>query len=207
MTTVSQPAAFNQKLRIHALWLLALAFLSIFIVSMPLLGGESGLHEPIEMSGVALLFAAILGRLWSILYIGSHKNSRLVTDGPYSVSRNPLYLFSLIGVAGIGLMFGSLLITAALAGVALVIFRATSLREAAYLRAKFGADYDAYAAETPLLWPDLRLYRSETEVTFSTPALTTTFRDAICLLALFPAIELLEKLHTAGYLTTLFYIP
>lgn len=207
MSPASQPAPFNQKIRLYALWLLAAAFLSTFLFSMPLWGDDSGIHEPIEVTGLVLLFAAILGRLWSILYIGAHKNSRLITDGPYSISRNPLYLFSLIGVTGIGLMFGSLLITAALVGVAFLIFRGTALREAAHLRGKFGVAYDAYAAETPLLRPDFSRYRSETEVTFSTVALATTFRDAVCLLALFPSVELLERLHAAGYLATLFYIP
>lgn len=160
-----------------------------------------------KFAGLVLLFTAILGRLWSILYIGSHKNSRLITDGPHSISHNPLYLFSLIGVTGIGFMFGSLLITAALVSAAFLIFHATALREAAHLHGKFADAYGAYAADTPLFWPNFRRYSSETEVTFSTTALTTTFRDAICLVALFPAVELLEKLHTAGYLTTLFSIP
>ncbi|WP_349433735.1 isoprenylcysteine carboxylmethyltransferase family protein [Pararhizobium sp. A13] len=207
MYSASQPAPFNQKIRLYALWLLAAAFLSAFLVSMPLWGEGSSIHEPMEVTGLVLLFTAILGRLWSILYIGSHKNSRLITDGPYSISRNPLYLFSLIGVTGIGLMFGSLLITTALVGVAFLIFHGTARREAAHLRGKFADAYGAYAADTPLLWPNFSRYRSETEVTFSTAALATTFRDAICLVALFPAVEVLEKLHAAGYLATLFYVP
>lgn len=204
-TTSGEP--FNQKIRLYALWLLATAFILLFLFSTPLWGATAAVHEPMEIAGLVLLFIAILGRLWSILYIGSHKNSRLITDGPYSMTRNPLYLFSLVAITGIGLMFGSLLITAALTGSAFLIFRGTSLLEAAHLRFKFGATYDAYAARTPLLWPDPRAYKSEQEVTFSTVALATTFRDAIVLLGLFPIMELVEHLHASGYLVTIIQIP
>lgn len=207
MTSATLAAPFNQKIRLYALWLLAAVFIVLFLFSTPLWGAATVLHEPMEITGLVLLFVAILGRLWSILYIGAPKNSRLVTDGPYSITRNPLYLFSLVAITGIGLMFGSLLITVALTGIAFAIFRATSLLEAAHLRFKFAAAYDAYAAATPLLWPDLRAYRSEREVTFSTVALMTTCRDAVLLLGLFPAIEFLEHLHAAGYLITLVQIP
>lgn len=68
---------------------------------MPLWGEGSSVLEPMEVAGLVLRFTAILGWLWNILYIGYQKNSRLITDGPHSISRNPLYLFSLIGVTGI----------------------------------------------------------------------------------------------------------
>lgn len=205
--TSTAPAAFNQKKRIFTLWLLATIFLAVFIFCSPLWGDDSGIHGVIETLGIGLVFAAILGRLWSILYIGARKNEELVTIGPYSMTRNPLYVFSLIGIAGIGLMFGSIILTVLLVTACTVVFYYTSLREAAFLRGKFGSVYDAYAASTPLMLPRFSAYRSAAEVTFSQKALTTTFLDCLFLLALFPIIEGVEYLQTSGYLPVFFHIP
>lgn len=70
--------------------------------------------------------------------------TNLVTDGPYRVTRNPMYLgmaFLYLGVAlGLGLLWG----LAAFPVVIAVIDRAVIRREEAYLEAKFGAAYDDY---------------------------------------------------------------
>lgn len=44
----------------------------------------------------------VMGRIWCSLYISGFKNAKLVIDGPYSLCRNPLYLFSYLG--GVGIM-------------------------------------------------------------------------------------------------------
>ena len=52
--------------------------------------------------GIVLVAVASLGRMWCSLYIAGYKDNRLVKEGPYSLCRNPLYFFSMIGVVGIG---------------------------------------------------------------------------------------------------------
>lgn len=44
-----------------------------------------------------------MGRIWCSIYISGYKNNKLVMEGPYSLCRNPLYLFSYLG--GVGIMF------------------------------------------------------------------------------------------------------
>lgn len=43
--------------------------------------------------GLILVSVAACGRLWCMLYIAGYKTQKLVTAGPYSLCRNPLYLF------------------------------------------------------------------------------------------------------------------
>lgn len=194
--------AFNQKIRIALFWLLAFVFLPAIVFIQPYWSGSS-LHEALEVGGLMLVFFAILGRLWSILYIGTRKNRELVVVGPYSMTRNPLYLFSLVGVFGVGLMVGSLVLALTMTAACYAIFLYTARREATYLSNRFGPAYDDYARRTPLFLPDPFLYKGVAGATFSQRALTATFRDSLFLLALFPLIEGLEYLHANGQIPAL----
>jgi len=70
--------------------------------------------EWMEMSGFVLLMFAALGRVWCALYIAGRKNLVLCKSGPYALSRNPLYFFSLVGVVGFGVALQSAIATAVL---------------------------------------------------------------------------------------------
>lgn len=192
-------AVFNQKKRIAALWLLAALFLSALLLIKPY-WHDGPVHEAIEYTGLILVFFAILGRLWSILYIGAHKNRQLIEIGPYSMTRNPLYFSSLVGILGVGLMFGSLVIAIVMTAACYAVFSYTARREAEFLLESFGRVYADYAARTPLFVPNPLLYRRAQTVTFSQKALTSTFLDSLFLLALFPVIEGIEKLRENGHL-------
>lgn len=194
---------FDQKKRLRALQIAAVPLALAVLLSGPRLT-DATVHEFIELSGLALIFACLLGRLWSILYVGTRKNCELVTAGPYSMTRNPLYLFSTIGALGVGLAFGSLILGVALFVASYAVFRFTALKEADYLRSAFGASYDAYARVTPMFWPNPLLYRPGTRTEFSPAALKRTFLDGLYFLALFPVLELVEYLHESGVVPTLF---
>ena len=43
------------------------------------------------LMGAVLVGVASMGRLWCSLYIAGYKTEILVTEGPYSITRNPLY--------------------------------------------------------------------------------------------------------------------
>lgn len=191
----------HQRRRIHTLQFAALASLPLILLAQPAL--EGGAHEFIEIAGVALAFVCIVGRMWSILYVGSKKNKELVTSGPYSMTRNPLYFFSCIGAVGIGLMYGSVLVALLLGGIAYLVLSTTASKESAYLQTMFGPAYDAYARRTPMFWPKPALYEDAQEVYFSPKALKKTVLDGALFLAAFPIIETIEYLQAAGYLPIL----
>ncbi len=68
----------------------------------------------------------------------------LVTDGPYRVTRNPMYLGMACAYAGAALVTGALWSLALLPLVLLVIDRAIIPREEKHLAASFGAEYERY---------------------------------------------------------------
>jgi protein-S-isoprenylcysteine O-methyltransferase Ste14 len=195
----------NQRRRIRLLQTGGLLLVAPLLFAHPLLTGDG--HETIELFGLALVFACFVGRMWSILYIGSRKNLELVTNGPYSTSRNPLYFFSTLGAAGIGLFFGSVTLTLVLGLATWLVLVITARKEAAHLEAIFGQRYRAYADRTPLFWPNPALYRDTGEVTFSPVTLRRTFLDGLLVFAAFPAIEFVEYVRDSGYLPILFNLP
>jgi protein-S-isoprenylcysteine O-methyltransferase Ste14 len=195
----------NQTARRHLLQAVA----AVLVVA--LVFGQSGwtshtMHEALEMTGLACVLACIFGRLWAILYVGGRKNAELVTEGPFSITRNPLYLFSCLGAFGVGLMFASIIAAFALAGLVFLVLHVTASREADFLLARFGDAYRDYAARTPFFWPDPRLFRTGEVGTFSPRILGSTFIDTLWFLAAFPAVEALEWAHEGGLLPTLFLL-
>lgn len=60
----------------------------------------------IERTGGLLILLCIAGRTWCSLYIGGHKERQLIVSGPYSITRNPLHAFSILGTVGIFAVFG-----------------------------------------------------------------------------------------------------
>ncbi|TPM35394.1 isoprenylcysteine carboxylmethyltransferase family protein [Mesorhizobium sp. B2-3-3] len=192
--------AFVQRKRLIFVRVAAvLAVLLLFFAKPALSEGSNG-HETLEHLGLSLVLICIVGRLWSILYVGGKKNQELVSTGPFSMTQNPLYFFSTVGAVGIGLIYGSLVAALLLGAASFFIFRVTARKEAGFLLGKFGPAYVAYIEATPRFWPNPLLYRDHDELQFSTRALKRTFLDGLYFLAIFPAIELIEYFRETGLL-------
>jgi len=127
----------------------------------PAHGPGSGATVPY---GIAL---SLLGQIWRALAIGlvyiqrGGRNRRiyaddLVTDGMFSVCRNPLYVGNIAIQCGLLLVLDSRL--AYWIGIPFVLFvyAAIVAAEEDFLRARFGAAYEAYCADVHRWLPSLR---------------------------------------------------
>ncbi|MEY8842943.1 isoprenylcysteine carboxylmethyltransferase family protein [Cribrihabitans sp. XS_ASV171] len=182
--------------------MMGFALLPLMIFARPIEMEPKWLFELLEIVGVFSVIGAVLGRFWSILYIGGHKNSQVIDAGPYSICRHPLYLFSTLGVIGLGLMLGSLLLAGLFGGLTFLALSMTAAREEAFLRAEFGRDYDAYARRVPRILPRLEGFTTDAEIIVSVRQLKTNFFDALVFLSFIPLAEILEGLKMAGYIPT-----
>lgn len=201
--TTSAARPFNQKIRIAILRMFFVMAIPLILFTRSAWMKPDWLFDIFELIGVFLIIGAVLGRFWSILYIGAVKNKVVMQDGPYSICRHPLYLFSTMGVVGFGLMLGSFTLAALLGGVAFVILSRTAAREEGFLRAEFGPAYEAYAARVPRIWPKLSLFQAEPTVTSSLVAVRTNFFDALVFLAFIPLAELMEGIKEAALWPTI----
>ena len=165
------------------------------------------MHRAIQGSGLLLILFCILGRTWSILYIGGHKKRELITKGPYSVVRNPLYVFTLFGAAGIGALFGSLALAALTACFAWGVFVLVTRQEEHFLRAAFPTEYPAYAERVPRLLPRLSLWEDADQLIVIPRLVRRTFLDASLFLLAVPLVALKALLRDLGWLPTLLLLP
>ena len=174
----------------------------LILFTRPGLPLNGSLMDAIESIGILLVIGGVLGRFWSILYIGGRKNALVMRDGPYSICRHPLYLFSTLSVFGFGLMLGSLILTVAMTGLVFYVLNDIASKEEHFLRSEFGPAYDEYAACTPRIIPEISQYSSPATVSFDTGTLRRNFLDALVFLSLIPIGELTEHFKVIQVLPT-----
>ena len=101
--------------------------------------------------GATIALAGILMRGWAAGHLD--KDQRLATAGPYAYTRNPLYLGSLLIGSGFAVAGGRWPLGIAFLGLFLLVYWPVMRREEDYLHRAFGATFERYAAEVPLLFP------------------------------------------------------
>ena len=168
---------------------------------------EDGIHERIEWVGIFLIVICILGRTWCSYYISGRKDTTLVTVGPYSVCRNPLYVFSIIGAFGVGAQFGSLVAAVVFGAVTWIIFDMVAVQEEKSLLNAYGQVYDDYRARVPRFLPRPSRWRGAEVVNVHYDRVARTFIDANVFLLAIPLCEALEYFQDAGLWPVLFRIP
>lgn len=164
-------------------------------------------YSQIEHAGIFLIFVAIAGRTWSALHIGGNKKVVLVDTGPYSVVRNPLYLFTLIGAAGIGAQTSSLVVTLACPAIAAAVLMVVVAREEDFLRLKFGAAFDDYTRRVPRFLPRLSGYKDVDQLTIQPKVVYRTFLESSYFLIAVPLIDAIELARHYGWIPDLLHLP
>lgn len=196
-----------RKLRVM---LLRLAFIPVVFLALfvrPSWGLESDIAFGIELAGYAFLLAGVSVRIWSILYVGGRKSQELVTDGPYSLCRHPLYVGTFLLTIGAGLCFENIPMLAAGLLIILPVHLVVARMEEQHLTEKFPQEYPRYAQRVPRFWPRLRNYRSRENIVIASAAIRRVAIDVLGVMLIPEAEDLLEILHEHAILPTLWHFP
>lgn len=194
------------KIRIVHSRLLALLVFFLLMVCGNRLGNGLG-RDLVGFAALGCVIVAAFGRVWSSLYISGRKTTSLVQSGPYSTTRNPLYLFSLVGTVGIGLASGSFLILLLLTLSFGLYYPFVILGEEESLRRIHGNAFESYAKRVPRFIPKIALYSEPDACQVSTGQLKKAILDASYFLWLYGALQLIQSLHNASLLPTLLRLP
>lgn len=187
--------------------LLAISFVALLLLSQHT-SDEHGLTDLLTSAfGLVLVHIGMRGRIWATLFIGGRKDSSLVTDGPYSLSRNPLYFYSGLAVVGVSAASGIYMVTIIVAVTYWVICHFTIAAEERKLRALHGKAFDAYCARVPRLIPSLGPAQEPLEGSFSPRRFHDTYRDATWFIVAWLAVTGVHILKAKGALPTFFDLP
>jgi protein-S-isoprenylcysteine O-methyltransferase Ste14 len=196
----------TQLIRKAVLFVAIIAVIAVAALSQTL-AGETVFHEALEAVGLWLIVICIVGRAWCSLYIGGRKKAEIVDRGPYSLSRNPLYVFSFMGAFGMGAQTGSIVLATVFLLIAVIVFYATVKREEVWLLANFGDVYAAYYERTPRFWPNFRLWRDEDRLEVRPAFFLLTLRDGLAFLIAIPLFEMVETAQQAGWVHAPIVLP
>ncbi len=158
-----------------------------------------------EVVSFLILLVAAFGRVWTSAFISGRKDHELVTDGPYSMTRNPLYFFSLLGYVGAGLAFEKLTVSFAFGIVFLLSHWPTIMAEEKKLRKQYGEIYDDYARRVPRFIPRIGTLELRDTVTFRPKIFNRAVLDCALIMSVFILAHFIEYAQAAHWVPVYFH--
>lgn len=110
------------------------------------------IHSPLRYSGLGAIFLGMAINIRAVVQLRKMYTSvqfdetptQLVTDGPFQISRNPIYLGGVMVLIGIAIFLGSLITFFFPVILFLILDRIYIPHEESQMKELFGADYIEY---------------------------------------------------------------
>lgn len=194
-----------ERLRIAISRVFAVALIGLILVSgshwqvdVPLLGSV------LFCLGAMLVGVASLGRMWCSLYIAGYKTNTLITEGPYSMTRNPLYFFSFLGAVGIGLVTETFFFTLVMLIGFAIYYPMVIKSEEAKLLKLHSDDYNNYFNKTPRFFPNVSALAEPQEYEVKPIIYRKHILDAVWFIWILGVLEILKELRVLEVIPTYF---
>jgi protein-S-isoprenylcysteine O-methyltransferase Ste14 len=151
-------------------------------------------------TGLGLAAIGATGRIWCSFFISGRKDGELVTEGPYSISRNPLYVFSSIGLVGVGLSTETLTYPLLFLVMFGLYYPGIMAREERRLEELFGEFFRQYRQRVPRFWPNPGLYCEPASWSSNPRLFRRHILSDIWFVWIAAIIELVEGMRNVGWL-------
>ena len=178
--------------------LAALGFLAVALFHRPLALPLVWL-EVAQNVGYLLLILAALGRMWAYVHIGGRKNQELCTSGPYAFCRNPLYLFSFLGVCGAALALRDPVLWIGTPVLFLAYYAIVIRAEEGRLAELFGPAFATYCATVPRFWPRSLKLDDAGELRVPAALFRRTLGEVFWFLAAIVLVEIITALKAQAW--------
>lgn len=155
------------------------------------------------MAWLCFVTGAIL-RFWATIYVGGRKGHQVVSQGPYSLCRHPLYVGTFLLAISVALWLGSPAMLLAVVLLGLVYATVTIPVEERFLMERLGEPYREYCRTTPRLLPSMHRLHSPEVIDVKVSALWLELKRGTLWLLLPILCELLMNLRTADWWPHLF---
>lgn len=183
----------RNRLRVRSVLLLVIPALVLF-TDRGLSGSAIGLA--LYTLGAVTLTAAVVGRFWCYVYNSGTRTKTVITEGPYSLCRNPIYLCSIGVAAAIGLLAQSVVLSVLFTASAILFYAHIINGEEAKLTALHGLVYTDYLRATSKYLPCFDRLSPGTLTEVPGRILMRKIPKLIALAFVFPLIEVIDQLHT-----------
>ena len=168
---------------------------------------DSAVSKLLTWSGAGLLALAIFGRLWTSVHLGRRKRLYLVNDGPYSIVRHPLYVFSILGALGVAAQTASFLMMVIITVPIWLVFDRVARIEESFMTARFGVSYEEYKARTPQYLPNPTRWVSPHSAPLEYNLLLRNLFDSLVFLIPAALVVSLRSLHAAHLIPVFYQTP
>ncbi|MFO0788411.1 MAG: isoprenylcysteine carboxylmethyltransferase family protein [Pirellulales bacterium] len=197
----------GSRFRLRVTRLIAAGILGVFALGIAHWAGTHPFTEKtLFVVGISLAAIGATGRAWATTYISGQKMHSLVITGPYSLCRNPLYLFNTFIAVGIGFCTETFTMPLVL-GLSISVLHYFQIQdEERRLQVKFGSDFTTYRSLVPAFLPRTFNCLEPNELVISPRVMKRGLFGIGFLLCLIGAIEALQGLHQSGLLPTLYRI-
>jgi protein-S-isoprenylcysteine O-methyltransferase Ste14 len=155
-----------------------------------------------------LFFTLYLGfRLWATLYVGGRKDTELQTEGPYSITRNPLYVGTFCLALSTACFFKSFSLLALIFIGFIIYSRLVITAEEGVLEDIFGQSFRSYCERTPRFFPSFSRYRTPETITIKLVGLRDEFKRLRMSVLMPIAAAVVSYLHSLPSWPAWFRLP
>jgi protein-S-isoprenylcysteine O-methyltransferase Ste14 len=160
-------------------------------------------EESLFFAGMLLVAVGVVGRVWCLGYLVGKKARKLVTEGPFSLCRNPLYLFSFLGVLGVCLCTETMTVALVVMPIFVLVHLRAVRNEEAKLLSVFGGDYESYVRKVPRFIPSFRGFVESDTLSVNGVLFRKGIMEVSMFIVLVGVIEVSEAMHEFGVLPSL----
>lgn len=146
-------------------------------------------------------------RTWAALYIGGRKDKELQTQGPYSITRNPLYFGTFCFMLSVSFFLKSVSLVIAMVIMGVIYSYWIIASEEKVLHGIFREAFSNYVRNTPRIIPRFSRYYATDFVTVNLKTLKTEAKRLWRAATLLILIEFIMHLRTAPWWPHWFILP
>jgi protein-S-isoprenylcysteine O-methyltransferase Ste14 len=154
-----------------------------------------------------LFVAGTACRFWAMLYIGGRKGRVVVSQGPYSLVRNPLYWGTFLLTLSLLVFLGNLTPIIGCLVISSLYVCVTVPSEERRLTSKHGDAYRDYCRRVPRFWPKISGFATSDRVDVDIACLTIEARRALLWMWIPVAGQLLTTLRLQTWWPHLLWLP
>jgi len=182
-------------------WVVWFLYAGIFaaVIFSPSSPERSHLFEYSEILSYLLVAVATVGRLWCGIYVFGRKSKVLCQDGPYSICRNPLYIFTFLGALGVATASNRIEVILCFASIYCFYYFMVVKFEEKRLSQLFGREFEAYCARVHRFLPNFRKYRSRERIEINPNLLSRAMVKGMWFFCLVFALEIIQALKRTSW--------